>query len=264
MTSFNSLDAQVFAYCERGMDPGLFAEPLNASTNLAFIVAGAVLLHAVLIEPVRARRVMPVVLAGLVILIGVGSLLFHTTASRWAAVADVAPIGVFMLVYFAFALRVFLRLPVLWVVLLTVGFVVSLWAAPQMRCGPHGLMPVVGSGGGACLNGSVGYLPALLAMLLIGGWLTARRHPAGRALLGAGAIFAVSLTFRTLDRALCSDTVVGTHFLWHLLNALTLFILTRATVRYGYSTNHSSSGRVAKERAVESTTIPATSSGDRP
>lgn len=53
-------------------------------------------------------------------------------------------------------------------------------------------------------------------------------------------------------------------FLWHLLNALTLYVLTRAAFRYGYSTNHSSSGSVAKERAVDRTTMPATSSGDRP
>ncbi|MBK8906628.1 MAG: ceramidase domain-containing protein [Rhodospirillales bacterium] len=263
MTSSDSVRTTIFAYCERGVDPGLSAEPLNAASNLAFIVAGAALLHAMVTGPAQARRAVPLGLAGLVMLIGVGSFLFHTTASRWAAIADVAPIGVFMIVYFAFALRVFARLPVLWVVLLTAGFMVALWAAPQVRCGPNVLMPVAG-GGRACLNGSVGYMPALIALLGIGGWLAVRRHPAGRVLIAAGAVFAVSLTFRTLDRTLCQQTVVGTHFLWHLLNALMLYFLTRAAHRHVYSTNHSSSGRVAKERAVERTTRPATSSGDRP
>jgi hypothetical protein len=43
--------------------------------------------------------------------------------------------------------------------------------------------------------------------------------------------------------ALCSDTVfdgrkIGTHFLWHLLNALTLFLLLRASLEAGASAMH--------------------------
>ena len=38
-------------------------------------------------------------------------------------------------------------------------------------------------------------------------------------------LFAVSSAFRTLDAAVCSLVPLGTHFLWHLLNALVLFLL---------------------------------------
>ncbi len=39
--------------------------------------------------------------------------------------------------------------------------------------------------------------------------------------IGAGLLI-VSLTFRTLDGPLCDSLPVGTHFLWHLLNATML------------------------------------------
>ncbi|NJN40478.1 MAG: hypothetical protein HC807_06085 [Gammaproteobacteria bacterium] len=35
----------------------------------------------------------------------------------------------------------------------------------------------------------------------------------------------MSLTFRTLDRDLCAAIPLGTHFLWHLLNAVVLYRL---------------------------------------
>ena len=45
-------------------------------------------------------------------LVGIGSALFHTVATRWAGLADVIPIGVFILGYLALALRRFLGLGV--------------------------------------------------------------------------------------------------------------------------------------------------------
>jgi hypothetical protein len=48
----------------------------------------------------------------------------------------------------------------------------------------------------------------------------------------------VSVTFRSIDMAVCGDTLfegrkLGTHFVWHLLNALTLFLLLRASFEVG-------------------------------
>ena len=58
--------------------------------------------------------------------------------------------------------------------------------------------------------------------------------------LGAGLIFAVSLSLRTIDRTICAatdigmlDGPVGTHFFWHILNAILLYILIRAAILHG-------------------------------
>ena len=90
---------------------------------------------------------------------------------------------------------------------------------------------------GLCLNGSERYLPALATMLLIGLLLAVKKHPAAPSILAAGLIFAVSITFRSLDREICDALspggyMLGSHFLWHLLNAVTLYLLTRAAIRH--------------------------------
>jgi hypothetical protein len=59
------------------------------------------------------------------------------------------------------------------------------------------------TGASECLNGSLVYLPALLAMAIVGGLLAEQKHPAAPFILWAALIFAISVTFRSLDLALC-------------------------------------------------------------
>jgi hypothetical protein len=47
----------------------------------------------------------------------------------------------------------------------------------------------------------------------------------------AGAIFALSLSLRALDRDVCAYVPVGTHCLWHLLNGLVLYLVSRTMIR---------------------------------
>jgi hypothetical protein len=82
-------------------------------------------------------------------------------------------------------------------------------------------------------NGSESYLPVLLAILVYAG-LLARRAPAtARGLLFGATLFAASLVFRSLDALLCPDWPAGTHFLWHLLNAVMLFAMIRVLGGHG-------------------------------
>jgi len=49
----------------------------------------------------------------------------------------------------------------------------------------------------------------------------------------AAGLFALSVMLRTLDRSLCGGFPLGTHFLWHLLNAVLLYLLLTGLIRYG-------------------------------
>jgi hypothetical protein len=49
-------------------------------------------------------------------------------------------------------------------------------------------------------------------------------------LLAATAVFLLSFSARTLDMQICSVFPLGTHFLWHLLNATLLYLLVRAAI----------------------------------
>lgn len=220
-----ALGAQVFAYCERGLDPSFWAEPLNAVSNLAFLIAAALGAVSLAKLPAGQRGGLETACVVLAAAIGIGSFLFHTLATRWAALADTIPIGLFMLLYLVLACRRFLGLSVAASAGAVVAFVAALALAGQPMCG-----------GRPCLNGSAGYLPAAAALAAIGLVLELRGHPAARALLVGAGVLALSLALRTIDRAACPYTILaaarptGTHFLWHLLNGLLLHILLQAAI----------------------------------
>ncbi len=211
---------QVLHYCER-TGYGFWDEPINALTNGAFVAAALaifLMLHR------RGERDWPVVaLATVVMLVGIGSFLFHTFATRWAMLADVLPIAIFIYGYLLLALRRFLGLA-LWPALA----LLAAFAAVNVTAQIHG---------GRALNGSVAYLPALGALIAVAGAIAfsirrgfGAREPRlrlARGLLGAAILFAVSLVFRTVDRPACDALPLGTHFLWHLLNAMLLYMLLR-------------------------------------
>jgi len=209
--------AYIDAYCER-TGPEIWNEPLNAVTNLAFIVSAAILARSLSRADRETRTDWAAwALVVLVFLIGIGSGLFHTLAVGWAAAADVIPISLFILLATYLALR---RLA---------GF--GLWI------GLAGMVSVLGLAVGisALLRiGGGSYIAALVAMVTIGLYLRLRlHHPAATALLTAAGVFAVSLTLRTLDHPLCEAIPTGTHFLWHILNSVVLYIAARAIIRHG-------------------------------
>jgi hypothetical protein len=197
---------QVDNYCER-TDTGFWSEPVNAATNAAFLLA-ALVVWAILggRSDIWARLLVAILAA-----IGVGSFLFHTLATRWAMLADVIPITLFIVVYLHAATVRFWRLP-WWAGLLAVAAFF-----PYAALVSTGISAVTGP-----LNGSVGYAPVAILIAAYGLALLPRDRDTGRNLLFGAGILILSLTFRTLDSAVCPAVPFGTHFLWHLLNAVML------------------------------------------
>ena len=214
------------AYCERG-GPGFWAEPLNAVTNAAFLIA-ALLAARRAAGPPADRACLA--LAALTGIVGVGSFLFHTLAVRWSMLADVIPIALFIYGYFWLAMRRFLALAGPMATAATLAFLaLSFGLAPALDA-------VTGRSSSALSNGSIDYLPAVLALagvataLLIGE--PARRdRRTGLHLIAVAGLFLVSLSARTLDHAACQAMPLGTHWLWHLLNACVLYALIRVALR---------------------------------
>lgn len=228
---------KVYSYCERGTDPSFWAEPFNATSNGAFLLAALCAAVSLARSPQPGSARTEWALIALTAVIGGGSFPFHTYATRWAAVADVGPIGVFMIASLVYAQRRYLDLSWPVVMLWVLVFAAALWSAGHLTCTP-GLLPVTAAAGRPCLNGSLSYVPALIALLMTAGILLVRHHVAGPLVLAAAATFAVSLTMRTLDVEICALSEVfgrlrGTHAVWHVLNAATLFLLLIAAIRHG-------------------------------
>lgn len=192
---------QIDGYCER-LGPGLYAEPANALTNAAFVIVALWLLQRT--EGVER------VLAVLLLLIGIGSGLFHTLATVWAGLADVAPIAGFVLVYvYAVNRRVLGLRPAV------------------ATAGALAVLPYAAATGwifaqvpGFAASALYWPIPLLIALYALG-LRRQQPHLANGFAIGA-AILALSLVFRSIDGAICGVFPVGTHFVWHLLNATML------------------------------------------
>lgn len=229
---------KIFLYCERAQDPAFWAEPFNAVTNAAFIVAALAAARDYAAIPADRRTPATALLIALTFVIGIGSFLFHTYATRWASLADTIPIAIFMVAYFAFVLRRFMGLNWLFVLLGLAAFYGAIRYAATIQCSYGELLPITARSGARCLNGTVAYAPAFIALL--GSAIVLAFHPAGRWIALASVVFLASMTFRTLDLELCELSRIGghlrgSHFMWHVLNGLTLYILLRTAVRYGGS-----------------------------
>lgn len=202
----------VDAYCER-TGSEYWSEPLNAVTNAAFLLAALWVWRQTRGYP--AARILAVTLG----LIGIGSWMFHTQATRIAELADVLPIAAFILIYVFAASRDLLGLRTGWAVATAVAFLpyaaatVPLWS----------LLPGLGS--------SAGYMPVPV-LILAYAWLLRDRNPqvARGFCLGAGLLL-ISIAFRSADAPICAALPIGTHFIWHVLNAVVLGHMIRALVR---------------------------------
>lgn len=201
-------------YCER-TSPDFWAEPVNALTNLSFVVAALAILLLLKRDGIRASGG-TLFLTANVACIGVGSFLFHTLANRWTMLADVIPIFIYQIAFLVLYLRHvagLARTPVAALLGLYVLASFGFTRLPQ-----------------EWLNGSLAYAGALVFItgIAIFHRRTRRREP--WILVLAVLVFLVSIGFRSADLALCEHAARGTHFLWHLLNGLVLYLTTRAYV----------------------------------
>lgn len=202
-------------YCER-LDATFWAEPVNALTNAAFLVAA-------LVMAARIRGThLPLAwaLIGLLAATGIGSFLFHTVAQPWAGMADTLPILAFILTGLFAATRDFLGTSRKVAALVTLGFFPFAAATvPLFRLIPG-------------LGGSAGYAPVPLLMIIYAALLWQRARATARGLLLTAALLSASIAARALDAPLCGVFPLGTHFLWHLLNAVMLAAMVEVYRRH--------------------------------
>ena len=219
-------------YCER-VSAAFWAEPFNALTNIAFILA-AIVGYAVAKRHGRLDFVNGLLIA-LAATIGVGSFLFHTYANKWSMWADMIPIAILAVVYIAFSVRVFFKQS--WIGVGMVALAFFFISAVLL----YFINPLAADGGPlSFLNGSQLYAPILLGLLAMAFFLQQNGHQAARLMWVAVVTFLVSINFRSIDMAICDSFPLGTHFLWHSLNGVLIGLLLVAIIRFG-ATNKSAS-----------------------
>ena len=194
-------------YCER-LGPGLWAEPVNAATNLSFVIAAIIFWRHASHSDSLSFEVW--LLIGLMMAIGLGSGTFHTFATSWARILDILPITLFQVAFLWIYGRRIIRLSNSSLVAAVVLFVVFAYVGRQF---PH------------LLNGSLIYAPALMLLVGLGIYHYHHAHSHRSLLLWATGVFLLALFFRTIDMMVCEYVPIGTHFLWHLLNGVLVYLV---------------------------------------
>lgn len=193
-------------YCER-TDSSFWSEPFNALTNIAFILAGLFAFY--LLSKKEEKPYHLTMLASLMVIIGIGSFLFHTFASYWSLLSDIIPIYLFQILfiwaYQRYKLNFSLGKTILGFSLFFAAIIVSKLITFD-------------------INGSEIYLPSI-CMLIIFGLLS--KHvdkKVDKVLFWASFTFTVSIILRSIDMMICEQFPLGTHVGWHTLNAVVVFL----------------------------------------
>ena len=213
------LSKPIDIYCER-LDIGIWAEPINAVTNVAFILV-AIFMWLRCKNLLEGR-----ILSFLLCSIGCGSFLFHTFAQTWAAILDVTAILIFILTYIFVANLRFLA----WSKMVSLIGVILFFPYQLILTSILSNIQFFGS--------SVQYIPVAILIFIYSGLLRKSEPNLSRGLFIGVSILCLSIIFRTIDKPFCSTLSVGTHFVWHILNAIMLSWMIEILRRHmlaGYS-----------------------------
>ena len=213
------LSQPIDIYCER-LDIGMWAEPINAVTNIGFILT-SIFMWLRCKNLVEGR-----ILSFILFSIGCGSFLHHTFAQTWAAILDVTAILIFILTYIFVANRRFLALSRVFSVIGVVLFF------------PYQLLLASLLSNIQFFGSSVQYIPVAILIFIYSGLLRKSEPKLSRGLFIGATILCLSLVFRTIDEPLCSVLSAGTHFVWHIVNAIMLswmIEILRTHMLAGYS-----------------------------
>jgi hypothetical protein len=208
---FEVCDTLLWVYRERLGNPAFWAEPLNALTNTAFLIAAFFAWD--LASRRRATTRTTIALLSLAGAIGFGSFFFHTVPNYFTMWLDVVPIALFQVFFLWLAGNRMLGLGRFASAALVIGVVGSSFI----------LFPLHEP-----LNGSLFYLPSLLAMLTFGLVWSRKVTREPYLLVGAACCFAVAVTARSVDMIV--PWHFGSHFLWHLLNGIVVYLALRAWI----------------------------------
>ena len=196
-------------YCER-TNGQIFDEPVNAISNIFFIIVSLSLIK--ILRRNKSEKiyfVQPI----LIFFIGVGSFLFHLTPNLITLYSDIIPIFLFSLSFiFLFNRDVISINYINNTLLFLLFFILLLFITPKLNY--------------EILNGSEFYFANYFFLTMYTIWLYLKKSDFFQLLLLGFIFFNLSILLRSLDNHICEYFSIGTHFLWHFLNAYLLKILT--------------------------------------
>jgi hypothetical protein len=207
-----------YGVCERtGL--GIIAEPMNVLSSFMFmIVAVSIYRYYHKHEDLEHKWIWDIhALTFITFMIGVCSTVFHANPTPVTEMFDESSIVLFIVLYF-------------WSVLFRIGRC-TMFQAGICFVAFVGFSHMLVSQFPHAMNDSIGYLSSMIALIMIAVYLHLKARPSSQHFLIAALVGVVSLFCRAIDRDICPEFPLGTHFLWHVLNATLLYILLKQIIR---------------------------------
>ena len=143
----------------------------------------------------------------LILLEAIGSMLWHSFPNVLTNLADTVPIVVFVLLFFYHVLRASSVSRQIAFLLLSVLLITAVVFVPV-------------------LNSTVPYV-----ILLVAGSAILFRAGLNWLSISMILLFSLSIFLRTIDLSLCHNFPLGTHFLWHILNAVVFYLAVKYSAK---------------------------------
>jgi hypothetical protein len=206
-------------YCQvAGWDP----ETVSSWSNLAFLLAAIAGWYLLSNHPNAKAHVIIRALTLLAALAAVGGYAFHRIDAPWAKWGESTPLAAFMLLFVWLLLRRFLH----WNVLVAIP-ALAIYAGAiywlQMRGPGDGGMSAIPLG--RALN-----LPTQVVFLIAAALLYLRQREAFWPMMRPAIVLLASAWALTAEAPICPRLGFTTHALWHLLDALLVYLLLSLAV----------------------------------
>jgi len=194
------------SYCERLTGTRVFYEPLNTWSNVAFLIAGLFM-----ILETKNWSLSKVLLTFFTFVTGLGSALLHVYGEPWGRWLDVFPL-------------------VSWIIVFIGAFYSALALGPWIVLSIYALFFAINFGfltyvDHSLVANSNYYFGTLLLSAIATYQVWVKGSVATKKFVGATVLFIASLTLRALDLPLCKSFPLGTHFMWHIFNAVVMYLL---------------------------------------
>lgn len=197
-------------YCERVND-NFFNEPINAISNIFFLIISVFTYR--LQKELKVKKIfyfLPI----LIFCIGLGSFFFHLKPNTITLYLDVFPIFLFSVLFIILFNKYELKISALNNFLFIFSYLLLfVFITPMLSY--------------EFLNGSEFYFVNYLVLAIYTIILFFKKSQNFKLIFLALLIFNISIILRTIDNLVCDIFKIGTHFLWHIINAYLLFILSK-------------------------------------
>ena len=220
MSSAASFNPLGLTYCEDEAW-GMIAQPWNTLSNIGFLLVTWALWRLYRSLSAREQRLSLAMLIGSPVLIALGSTIWHTTQVGWTLWIDIASIALFAVLYIFYGGQQFAN----W----SLTRIIFILAAIGALCGLSSWAL-----GDIIPQRSGGFIPLIFVILFMA--YATIHHSTRTALWFIAAVLSlvIALVMRISDLALCDLTPAGTHYIWHILTALTVYMLVRGLFQLIY------------------------------